>query len=78
MTERVQRRRYCIKVCQKLGDSQSKTIRKTQQVFGEDAMGVAQIKKWFNRFKDGRTLAESDQHPGRPQTAVSADVAGRV
>ena len=39
MTERVEQR-YCIKVCQKLGDSQSETIRKIQQVFGDDAMGV--------------------------------------
>ncbi|KAJ4450964.1 hypothetical protein ANN_02399 [Periplaneta americana] len=49
-----------------LGDSQSQTIRKIQQVFGEDAMGVTQIKEWFNRFKDGRTSAESEQRCGRP------------
>ena len=30
---------YCIKFCQKLGYSQSKTIRKIQQVFGDDAKG---------------------------------------
>jgi hypothetical protein len=24
-------------------------------------MGATQIKEWFNRFKDGRTLADSDQ-----------------
>jgi len=39
MTERVEQR-YCIKFCHKLGDSQSETIRKIQQVFGDDAMGV--------------------------------------
>lgn len=50
MTERVEQR-YCIKFCHKLGDSQSETIRKIQQVFGDDAMGVTQIKEWFNRFK---------------------------
>jgi hypothetical protein len=37
-----------------------------QQAFGDDAMGATQIKDWFNRFKDGRTLADSDQHSGRP------------
>jgi len=47
MTERVEQR-YCIKFCHKLGDSQSETIRKIQQVFGDDAMGVTQIKQWFN------------------------------
>ena len=50
MTERVEQR-YCIKFCHELSDSQSKTIHKIQQVFGEDAMGVTQIKEWFNRFK---------------------------
>ncbi|KAJ4427363.1 hypothetical protein ANN_24984 [Periplaneta americana] len=56
----------------------NQTIRKIQQVFGEDAMGVTQIKEWFNRFKDGRTSAESEQHCGRPQTARSAAVVERV
>ncbi|KAJ4433029.1 hypothetical protein ANN_15286 [Periplaneta americana] len=77
MTERIEQR-YCIKFYQKLGDSQSQTIRKIQQVFGEDAMGVTQIKEWFNRFKDGRTSAESEQRCGRPQTARSAAVVERV
>ncbi|KAJ4450406.1 hypothetical protein ANN_01830 [Periplaneta americana] len=77
MTERIEQR-YCIKFCQKLGDSQSQTIRKIQQMFGEDAMGVTQIKEWFNRFKDGRTSAESEQRCGRPQTARSAAVVERV
>ncbi|KAJ4449971.1 hypothetical protein ANN_01378 [Periplaneta americana] len=77
MTERIEQR-YCIKFCQKLDDSQSQTIRKIQQVFGEDAMSVTQIKEWFNQFKDGRTSAESEQHCGRPQTARSAAVVERV
>jgi hypothetical protein len=33
MTELVEQR-YCIKFCQKLGDTQSETIRKIQQAFG--------------------------------------------
>jgi len=65
MTERVDQR-YCITFCHKLGDSQSETIRKIQQVFGDDAMGVTQIKEWFNRFKNGRTSVESEQRSGRP------------
>ncbi|GFT66752.1 protein GVQW3 [Nephila pilipes] len=77
MTERIEQR-YCIKFCQKLGDFQSQTIRKIQQVFGEDAIGVTQIKEWFNRFKDGRTSAESEQRCGRPQTARSAANVERV
>jgi hypothetical protein len=52
MTECLEQR-YCIKFCQKLGDTQAETIPKIQQAFGDDAMGVTQIKEWFNRFKDG-------------------------
>ena len=77
MTERLEQR-YCIKVCHKLGDSQSETIRKIQQVFGDDAMGVTQIKEWFNRFKNGRTSVESEQRSGRPKTARNAAVVEKV
>jgi hypothetical protein len=45
--------RYCFKVCQKHGDTQAETIRKIQQAFCDDAIGVTQIKVWFNRFEDG-------------------------
>jgi hypothetical protein len=48
MTESVEQQ-YCIKFCQKLGDSKAETIRKIQQAFGNDAMGAMQIKEWFNR-----------------------------
>jgi transposase len=77
MTERVEQR-YCIKFCQKLGDSKVDTIRKIQQAFGDDAMGATQIKEWFNRFKDGRTLADSDQHSGRPSTSRNANIIENV
>jgi hypothetical protein len=50
MTERVEQR-YYIKFCQKLGDNQSETICKIQQAFGNDAMGVTQIKEWYTRCK---------------------------
>ena len=56
----------------------AKQFVKIQQVFGDDAMGVTQIKEWFNRFKNGRTSVESEQHSGRPQTARNAAVVERV
>jgi transposase len=77
MTERMEQR-YCIKFCQKLGDSKVETIRKIQQAFGDDAMGAVQIKEWFNRFKDGCTLADSDQRSGRPSTSQNANVIENV
>jgi hypothetical protein len=45
MTERLEQW-YCIKFCQELGDSQVETIQKIQQVFGDDVMGITQIKEW--------------------------------
>jgi hypothetical protein len=76
MTEHVEQR-YCIKFCQKLGDTQSETIRKIQQAFG-DAMGVTQIKDWYNRFKNGRTSVDSDQRTGRPSTSRNPNVINKV
>jgi hypothetical protein len=77
MTEHVEQR-YCIKFCQQLGDSKAETIRKIQQAFGDDSMGATQIKEWFNRLKDGRTLVDSDQLSGRPSTSCNANVIENV
>jgi AraC-like DNA-binding protein len=70
--------RYCIKLCQKLGDYKAETIQKIQLAFGDDAMGATLIKEWFNHFKDGRTLADSDQHYRRPSTSRNAHVIENV
>jgi hypothetical protein len=59
MTELLEQR-YCIKLCQKLGDTQVKTIHKIQQAFGDDAMSISRLKEWFNRFKHGRTSVDSE------------------
>lgn len=52
MTERVDQK-ICIKFCQKLGDTPVETIEQIKKAFGDDAMSVPQIKKWYRRFKDG-------------------------
>jgi len=44
------------------------TIQKIQRVFGDDAMGITQIKEWYNRFKDGRMSVDSNTHSGRPSS----------
>jgi len=77
MTERLEQR-YCTKFCQKLGDSQVESIRKIQRVFGDDAMGITQIKEWYNRFKDGRTSVDSDVRFGRPSTSRNDEVIDQV
>jgi ribosomal protein S14 len=73
MTECVEQR-YCIKFCQKLGNLKVETIWKIQQAFDDDAMGDMQIREWFNCFKDGRTLVDSNQRSGRPSTSRNANI----
>ncbi|XP_013793861.1 putative uncharacterized protein FLJ37770 [Limulus polyphemus] len=77
MTERLEQR-YCIKFCQKLGDSQVETIQKIQTAFGDDAMGITQIKEWYKQFKDGRTTVESEPRSGRPSTCRNDQVIAKV
>ena len=50
MTERLMQC-YSITFCHKLGDSQVETIRKIHTAFGDDAMGITQIKEWYNWLK---------------------------
>jgi len=77
MAERLEQR-YCIKFCQKLGDGQVETIRKIQRVFGDDAMGIIQIKVWYSRFKDGRISMQSDTRSGRLSTSRNDDLIDQV
>src|SRR5215469_5328299 len=77
MTERLDQR-YCINFCQKLGDTQVETIRKIQQVFGDDAMSITRIKEWYNRFKDGSTSVDSEPRHGRPSTSRNDNVINQV
>ncbi|XP_064119006.1 protein GVQW3-like [Macrobrachium nipponense] len=68
MLERI-KQRYCIKFCYKLGDTQVQTIQKIQQAFGDEAMGITQIKECYNCFKQGQTSVESKPRSGRPSTS---------
>ena len=45
------------------------TIQKIQQAFGDKAMGITDIKKWYNRIKQGQTSVESKPRSVRPSTS---------
>ncbi|XP_075536154.1 protein GVQW3-like [Dermacentor variabilis] len=77
MAERLEQR-YCIKFCQKVGDSQVETIRKIQTAFGDDGMSSTHIKELYNRFKEGRTSVESEPRFGRPSTCRNDQVIAEV
>jgi hypothetical protein len=49
-----------------------------QQVFGDDAMGITQIKEWYNRFKDGSTSVDSDTRSGRQSTSRNDELIDQV
>jgi len=61
-----------------LGDTQVETIRKIQQAFRDDAMSITRIKEWYNRFKDGSTLVDSEPRHGRPSTSRNDNVINQV
>jgi len=46
--------------------------------FGDDGMGITQIKEWENQFKDGRTSVESDAHFVRPSTTRNDELIDQV
>ena len=77
MTKRI-KQRYCIKFCQKLGDTQVETIRKIQQAFGNEALSPTHIKQWFKCFKDGRASVESNPRSVRPSTSRKEEVMDQV
>jgi hypothetical protein len=54
------------------------TIRKILRVFGDDAMGMTQIKEWYNRLKDERTSMESDDRSGRLSTSRNDELIHQV
>lgn len=63
MSERIENH-YCIKFCHKLG-ARMLTIKKIPQTFGDEAMGISQIKK---RFEQGQILVVSKPRFGRWST----------
>ncbi|UYV83927.1 hypothetical protein LAZ67_X000624 [Cordylochernes scorpioides] len=79
MTERLEQR-YCIRFCQKLGDSQGEIVRKIQTSFGGDAMGVTveafhvtkpkQLRSGASAFFDSRGVAHHEYAP-RGQSSKS-------
>jgi transposase len=54
------------------------TIRKIQWIFGDSATGITQIKEWYNRFKDGCTLVESNACSGRSSTSQNDELLDQV
>ncbi|XP_068229399.1 protein GVQW3-like [Palaemon carinicauda] len=77
LTERLEQQ-YCIKFCHKLGDRKVETIQKTQRVFSDDALGITQVKEWYDRFKDSHITVKSEPCSGWPSTCRIDQVIAKV
>ena len=77
LTENIEQS-YCIKFCQKVGKNQAETIQKIRQAFGDEILSQTQIKKWFNRFKNGRMSVESEARSGMLSSSRNEEVIEKV
>lgn len=65
----MEEQRVIVKFYSRLGKSCADMERDLQAVFGEDAMKARTIRKWAERFREGRDSVSDDQRSGRPVTA---------
>lgn len=49
-----------------------------KKAFGEESMGMTQIKEWYKRFKNGRMSVDSDPRSGRPSSTLTTENIDRV
>jgi hypothetical protein len=64
-----EQQRCAIKFCARLGKTGSETLQLIHQAYGDDAMGLAAVFKWWKRFRDGETNVKDEPCSGRPGTA---------
>ena len=77
MTERTDQR-ICINFCFNLGKSCTQTIEMIKKAFVDESMGITHIKKWYRRFKNGRTSVDIDPRSGRLSLTTTPENIERV
>lgn len=65
--------RIYIKFCLKLEKSCAETIDVMKTAFGDKCMSKTQTKKWYKRFQDSRTSADSNSRIGRPSVTIKSN-----
>jgi hypothetical protein len=60
--------RVAIKFCFKPGLSATETLILVQRAYGNEALNLSNVFRWYSRFRDGRKLVEDDEKSGRPQS----------
>ena len=57
--------RVAIKFCFKAGLSATETLVLMQKAYGNEAVNLSNVFRWYSRFRDGRELVEDDERASR-------------
>jgi histone-lysine N-methyltransferase SETMAR len=60
--------RVAIKFRFKAGLSASETLVLVQKAYGNEAVNLPNVFRWYSRFRDGREQVEDDERGGRPKS----------
>jgi hypothetical protein len=60
--------RVSIKFCFKAGLSATEPLVLVQKVYGNEALNLSNVFRWYSRFRDGRDLVEDDERGGHPKS----------
>jgi len=67
-----------MKFCFKLQKSAKETHKKLRLVYGDVAVTMKTVYKWFKWFRNGCELAEDEERSGRPSTSKTHENVERV
>jgi hypothetical protein len=60
--------RFAIKCSFKADLSGTETLVLVQRAYGNEALNLSKVFRWYSRFRDGRELAENEEICGRPKS----------
>ena len=69
----MEEQRTVVKFYVQLGKSIQELTDDLLEVYGDEAMAPRTIRKWVQRFKEGRASTEDDPRAGRPSTSTTED-----
>lgn len=70
--------RINIKFLVKLGKNSQEIYRMLHEAYGEDVLKERTVRKWTQRFREGRQETEDDSRSGRPSTSRDDENVQRV
>jgi hypothetical protein len=56
------------KFCFNADLSATETLVLVQKAYGNEALNLSNVCRWYSRFRDGRGLVEDDERSGRPKS----------